>query len=79
MLANIYAHYCIDTWFDNHVKPSLIGEGHLVRYADDMCICLTLSHDAERVMKSLRNRLTRFGLKLNETKSSLVSLNVEYN
>ena len=74
VLANVYAHYCIDVWFETEVKPRLIGIGHIVRYADDMCICLTNEQDIERVMKSLRGRLARFELKLNEGKTSVIKL-----
>ena len=74
VLANVYAHYCIDTWFEKEVMPKLKGTGHIVRYADDMCICLTNEQDIERVMKSLSGRLARFELKLNEGKTSVIKL-----
>ena len=74
VLANVYAHYCIDTWFETEVKPKLQGTGYIVRYADDICICLTSEQDIERVMKSLRGRLARFELKLNEGKTSVIKL-----
>ena len=74
VLANIYAHYCIDTWFTQEVKGRLKGKGHIVRYADDMCICLTDRTDVDRVSKALKGRLARFGLKLNEEKTTVITL-----
>lgn len=74
VLANVYAHYCIDTWFEKQVKPRLADEGHIIRYADDMCICLTNPSDVDRMMRALKGRLERFGLKLNERKTTICRL-----
>jgi retron-type reverse transcriptase len=35
LLANIYLHEVLDTWFERMVKPVLHGSAFLVRYADD--------------------------------------------
>jgi RNA-directed DNA polymerase len=35
LLANIYLHHVLDTWFEQEVKPRLRGEAYEVRYADD--------------------------------------------
>jgi group II intron reverse transcriptase/maturase len=35
LLANLYLHEVVDTWFENDVKPRLSGHAVLVRYADD--------------------------------------------
>jgi hypothetical protein len=35
MLANIFLHTVLDTWFENEVKPRLRGRAVLVRFADD--------------------------------------------
>jgi RNA-directed DNA polymerase len=35
LLANVYLHEVLDTWFERDVKPRLQGQGLLVRYADD--------------------------------------------
>ena len=35
LLANIYLHHVLDTWFESMAKPALRGEAFLVRYADD--------------------------------------------
>ena len=39
VLANIYAHYVIDTWIEEMVKPASKGSVALFRYADDGVIC----------------------------------------
>lgn len=35
VLANVYLHYTLDTWFDYVKKHEFKGEMHMVRYADD--------------------------------------------
>ena len=35
ILANIYLHEVLDVWFEREVIPRLIGQGFLIRYADD--------------------------------------------
>ena len=39
ILANIYLHEVLDTWFEQEVKPRMRGRRVLVRYADDACSC----------------------------------------
>ena len=39
-----------------------------------MCICLTDRNDVDRVSNALRGRLARFGLKLNEEKTAVITL-----
>jgi len=35
LLANVYLHEVLDTWFEAEVQPRLRGRAFLVRYADD--------------------------------------------
>ena len=35
ILANIYLHEVLDAWFERQVRPRLVGNAVLVRYADD--------------------------------------------
>ena len=35
LLANVFLHDAIDTWFERDIKPRLRGRAELVRYADD--------------------------------------------
>ncbi len=72
ILANIFAHYAIDLWVTDVVAPRLEGQVHVVRYADDMCLCFTNKRDVGKVMGVLPKRLNRFGLSLNETKTKVI-------
>lgn len=72
ILANIFAHEVIDKWVEETVKPQGAGEVKMIRYADDIVICCRYSQDAERIKRALGNRLTKFGLKMNEDKTKLV-------
>lgn len=72
VLANIYLHYVLDLWFDKRVKRSLRGEARLFRYADDVVFCFEHEEDARRVAELLRERLLKFGLRLNDTKTKLI-------
>ena len=49
----------------------------MFRYCDDLVICCQHNSDAVRIHKGLGNRLTRFGLKLNEEKTRMVSFSRE--
>ena len=62
----------LDLWFERVVKRRLRGEAYLVRYIDDFVICFQYRSDALRVQDALRNRLGRFGLTLEPTKTKLV-------
>jgi group II intron reverse transcriptase/maturase len=72
LLANIYLHEVLDTWFEDEVKPRLKGQAHLVRYADDAVISFSLEEDARRVMEVLPKRLGKYGLTLHPEKTRLV-------
>lgn len=73
VLANVYAHYAIDEWIMETVKPRCVGKVELFRYADDAIICCEQASDAERIRKVLDKRLAKFKLKLNEEKTKMVS------
>lgn len=72
VLANVFAHYAIDIWIEQMVKPSCEGQVELVRYADDAIICCQSSKDAQRIREALVKRLGKFKLMLNEEKTKLV-------
>jgi RNA-directed DNA polymerase len=74
IIANIVAHYVIDVWFNDTVKAHCRGDVALYRYCDDLVICCQFASDAVRVHKALGQRLGKYGLKLNEEKTRLVSL-----
>jgi len=71
VLANIFAHYVIDQWFEETVKRHCAGEVAMFRYADDLVICCQHARDGERIRKALTGRLARFGLSLNEAKTRI--------
>ena len=73
MLANVYLHTVLDTWFDQEVRPRMRGRCFLVRFADDAVMGLASKEDAERVLAVLAKRFERFGLQLHPTKTRLVA------
>jgi group II intron reverse transcriptase/maturase len=72
-LANIFAHYAIDVWIEEMVKPRCKGKVGLLRYADDAVICCEYDTDAQKIREALAKRLNKFKLQLNEEKTRLVS------
>jgi RNA-directed DNA polymerase len=72
LLSNVYLHYVLDLWFERVAKPRLRGEAYLVRYIDDFVLCFQYRADALRVQKALCQRLRKFGLTLEPTKTKLV-------
>ena len=72
ILANIYAHYVIDCWFEDVVKKHVRGAVELFRYCDDMVICCQYRSEAERIRRALVKRLEKFSLSLNEEKTKII-------
>ena len=72
LLANVYLHHAVDTWFADEVTPRMRGGAFMVRYADDFVMAFSERSDAERVLRALPKRLARFGLELNTEKTRLV-------
>ena len=75
LLANVYLHYVLDTWFEQEVQPRLQGKAYLIRYADDFVIGFTEEQDARRVMEVLPKRFGKYGLKVHPEKTRLVRFN----
>ncbi|GAC1355179.1 MAG: group II intron reverse transcriptase/maturase [Polyangiales bacterium] len=73
LLANVYLHEVLDTWFVREVQPRLHGRATLVRYADDFVIVLSDERDARRVMDVLPKRFGKYGLTLHPEKTKLVA------
>lgn len=73
VLANLFAHYVIDDWFEHIVKPRCQGIIRLFRYADDAVICCQYEGDARRIKEAIAKRLNRYKLKLNEDKTKMVN------
>lgn len=72
VLANVFAHYAIDIWIEEMVKPHCKGDVKLFRYADDAIICCEYDEEAKRIRKSLVKRLEKYKLKLNEEKTKQI-------
>lgn len=72
MLANIFLHDVLDTWFERDVKPRLGGRAKLVRFADDFVVAFEREEDAHRVKEVLPKRFGKFGLTLHPEKTRLV-------
>ena len=75
VLANVFAHYVIDEWFNTVVKAHCAGRVEMFRYCDDVVICCQFEHDARRINTALKRRLEKFNLQLNVEKTKLVSFN----
>jgi len=72
LLANIFLHEVLDTWFEADVQPRLRGSAFLVRYADDYIIGFEREDDARKVMDVLPKRFGKYGLTLHPDKTQLV-------
>ncbi|MFT4628533.1 MAG: RNA-directed DNA polymerase [Myxococcota bacterium] len=72
LLANLYLHEVLDSWWAETVLPRMRGRAFMVRYADDFVMVFELQADAERVHAVLPQRLERFGLTLHPDKPRLI-------
>ena len=72
LLANIFLHEVLDTWFEQDVRPRMNGQAHLFRYADDAVMLFEKEDDARRVLEVLPKRFGKFGLTLHPEKTRLV-------
>jgi group II intron reverse transcriptase/maturase len=72
LLANIVLHYVLDEWFEKEVRPRLKGQAFLIRYADDFVIGVAREDDAQRIIKVLPQRMSKYGLTVHPEKTRLV-------
>jgi len=72
VLANVFLHYVLDTWFHQEALPRLRGRSSMVRYADDVVCVFESREDAERVREVMEKRLAKYGLTMHPTKTHLV-------
>lgn len=72
ILANLFLHEVLDTWFEHVVKPRLSGEAQMVRYADDAVLLFANEADARKVLDVLPKRFGKYGLTLHPEKTRLV-------
>ena len=73
MLANIFLHYVLDTWFETTVKSHVKGFCAIIRFADDFVCVVRYADDAKRIECGLRNRFNKYGLEIHPTKSRNIS------
>jgi group II intron reverse transcriptase/maturase len=73
LLANVFLHEVLDTWFERDVLPRLQGRGFMVRFADDFVMCFESKRDAERVMDVVAKRFAKYGLTVHPDKTRMVS------
>jgi group II intron reverse transcriptase/maturase len=67
ILANIYLHYLIDEWFEEH-----IDRGEMIRYADDVVYVFPSEDGAQSFYQELVQRMSTGGLGVNHEKSRIV-------
>jgi len=72
ILANVYLHYVLDTWFQQAVKPRLRGRAFIYRYADDWVCGFQYRDDAERFYRTMPKRLRKFNLEVEPSKTKIL-------
>lgn len=73
ILANVYLHYVLDTWFYYLKKTQVIkGEAYLIRYADDFIVMFQYENEAKEFYKMLIERLAKFKLEVAEDKTRII-------
>ncbi len=72
VLSNIYLHYILDLWFEKKVKRQIKGFAQLIRYADDFIVCFQSGNEAKAFSEELKQRFSKFGLKIAENKSRII-------
>lgn len=70
ILANIYLHYAVDTWF---CKSWASQEAVMVRYADDAIFMFSEEHQANDFLVALKRRLSDYKLAVNEDKTAIIN------
>ena len=71
-LANIYMHNVLTLWYKFVIKGNTFGNSFLVVYADDFIAGFQYKEDAEIYYTLLKERLRKFNLELEESKSRLI-------
>ena len=72
VLANIYMHFVLVLWYKEIIEKRAEGENFLVVYADDFIAGFQYQREAEAYYEALKNRMSKFGLELEESKSRLL-------
>jgi len=72
LLSNIYLHYALDLWFERCFKKGCKGEADYFRYADDYLACFQYQEEAERFLREMKERLEKFHLEIEPSKTKLI-------
>jgi group II intron reverse transcriptase/maturase len=72
VIANIYMHYTLATWFDIAFKKECKGECGIVIYADDFVATFQYRDDATKFLAAVKERFAKVGLELEPTKTRLI-------
>jgi RNA-directed DNA polymerase len=72
LLANIYLHYVLDLWTRQWRQRHARGDMIVVRYADDSVVGFRTQSQALQFLEQLQERLARFGLSRNASKTLLI-------
>jgi group II intron reverse transcriptase/maturase len=73
LLSNVYLHYALDLWFERCFRKQCRGEAYYFRFADDFLACFQFKEDAERFLQELKERLGKFHLEVEPTKTKLLA------
>ena len=72
ILANIYMHNVLTMWYKFIIAKECKGENFLIVYADDFIAGFQYKWEAERYYQLLKERMGKFGLELEESKSRML-------
>nr|WP_242881603.1 group II intron reverse transcriptase/maturase [Robinsoniella peoriensis] len=72
VLANIYMHHVLVLWYKAYFEKRGAGMSFLVVYADDYLAGFEHKREAERYYKEMQERLGKYGLEIETSKSRLL-------
>lgn len=72
MLANIYMHHVLILWYKAYYEKRGKGNSFLVVYADDYLAGFENKWEAEKYFKEMQQRLGKYGLEIETSKSRLL-------
>lgn len=72
VLANIYMHFVLVLWYKEVIEKRAEGNTFLVVYADDFIAGFQYQREAEAYYEALKERMSKFGLELESSKSKII-------
>lgn len=72
LLANIYMHHVLILWYREYWTKRGSGDNFLVNYADDYIAGFENKWEAEKYYEQMKERLGKFGLEIETSKSRLI-------